>query len=830
MQFNADFLRGGLGPNTDLARFEKGNPIAPGDYLVDLLVNDTLVGRFNVRFNAEHPGDSAQPCIDRMLLERIGLTAALMNGAAVTQAPGGCVDLKRISPDATVNFDLGTLQLAIGLPQALLRRTARGYVAPQYWSKGIPAAVLAYDASLFRTASAGRVTTSMFAGLTAGVNIGDWHFRDRSAISATNGSWRFQTVAAFVQRDLPAIRGNLVIGDSFTDGQVFDSVGFRGISLSSEDRMRPESQQGYAPVVRGIARTNAHVRITQDGNVLLETNVPPGPFTIDDLYPTGYGGNLLVQVLEADGTQQSFSVPYDSLVQFLRPKIWRYSLAAGDIAIGGRRTGNHFVQAALQYGFANGLTGYAGLAFASGYATGLLGTAVETPLGGFALDATLSKGQSSQQGYSLRLGYSYVIPGLGSHIALAAYRYSSHGFRSLTDAVLERDLLKGRHALGEFPRERNRFQANVTQALDHGWGSFYLSGSLTNFWNQPGTSTQLQAGYNNRARIGPTNLDFGLAFARQRNETIGQTDDRVLLSIGFALGRSANAPRVTASVAPTFTNGRGDTSAQITLSGTQGSNNEYSYSASVEQSPGSRSISLGGGMRARFANLSAGFGAGTGFTQFSLGASGGIVVHSGGVTLANQIGDTIALVEAKGARGATVSSGSNVRIDGAGYAVVPYLMPYRLNEIAVDPAGTGRDVELAVTSQQVAPHANAVVKLKYDTVTGTAVFITARLTGGGFVPFGASVLDARQTEIGLVGSDGAIFLRGIPASGTLDVKWSDSPDARCRIVYSLPPASRTAPDAAVRMEVPCRPIMPSETDAKSGGHPPRSPKASEDIK
>ncbi|KAH2807651.1 hypothetical protein KXV85_006252, partial [Aspergillus fumigatus] len=145
----------------------------------------------------------------------------------------------------------------------------------------------------------------------------------------------------------------LTIGTSFSDGAVFDSFGFRGIALATDDRMRPDSQSGYAPMVRGIARTNARVRITQNGILLLETSVSPGPFQIDDLYPTGYGGDLVVTVLEADGGQQSFKVPYAALPQMLRPGILRYSLAGGEFRDGGVYTGQGFVQGAVQYGLSN---------------------------------------------------------------------------------------------------------------------------------------------------------------------------------------------------------------------------------------------------------------------------------------------------------------------------------------------------------------------------------------------------------------------------------------------------------------------------------------------
>ena len=62
-----------------------------------------------------------------------------------------------------------------------------------------------------------------------------------------------------------------------------------------------------------------------------------------------------------------------------------------------------------------------------------------------------------------------------------------------------------------------------------------------------------------------------------------------------------------------------------------------------------------------------------------------VVVHPGGVTLANQMTDTIGIVEAIGAEGARVTNNVGTTIDRSGYAVLPFLMPYRLNSVNIDP-------------------------------------------------------------------------------------------------------------------------------------------------
>lgn len=74
-------------------------------------------------------------------------------------------------------------------------------------------------------------------GVTAGLNLAGWQLRH-------NGQWQWQDTPAenqsksdyqetstYLQRAFPKYRGVLTLGDSFTNGEVFDSYGYRGIDF-----------------------------------------------------------------------------------------------------------------------------------------------------------------------------------------------------------------------------------------------------------------------------------------------------------------------------------------------------------------------------------------------------------------------------------------------------------------------------------------------------------------------------------------------------------------------------------------------------------------------
>ncbi|MBZ3661310.1 fimbria/pilus outer membrane usher protein [Salmonella enterica subsp. enterica serovar Kentucky] len=77
----------------------------------------------------------------------------------------------------------------------------------------------------------------------------------------------------------------MTAGDSYTPSALFDSLPFRGLQLASDDNMLPDSMKGFAPTIHGIARSNAQVTIRQNGYIINQRYVPPGAFTINDLYP-----------------------------------------------------------------------------------------------------------------------------------------------------------------------------------------------------------------------------------------------------------------------------------------------------------------------------------------------------------------------------------------------------------------------------------------------------------------------------------------------------------------------------------------------------------------
>lgn len=856
--FDRSLLSGAGNHTGDLSRFERGNVVLPGVYRTDIFLNGSWVGRGDVRFAAPTPDAAAVPCLTKAMFEQLGLPLQKLSAAqqAKLAEEKGCAEISELIPAATMTFDQSELRLDVSIPQAWLGSRARGYVSPENWDQGVDAALLNYNFNSYRNRNNGITQTSSFLGLNAGLNLGAWHLRQDSTVvmqsgaAGTPSATHWQNVDTYVRRDLPGLRAQLTVGDSYTSGDLFDSVSIRGAQLATDDRMLPDSMRGYAPTVRGVAETNAKVTIRQNGIVLYETTVSPGPFVISDLYPTGYGGDLSVTVTEADGRVRTFAVPYASVPQLLRPGLTRFSVVAGELHDASFHAHPAVAQATIQHGFTNVLTGYAGAVGSDGYGALQLGSALNTTYGALAMDVTAAHtqipGQSTQTGESVRLSYSKILPASDTSLTVATYRYSTSGYLGLRDALTLRDLARGyryvdpttlttiagvnvptlltpaqRAALlgvngdnfstytSQLDRQRSRFDINLSQRLGSRGGSLYVTGSAIDYWNRNGTDVQFQVGYNN------TFHKLGYSFSATRTrDAYSRMSNQFFASFTLPLGDSVHAPTIGASFTHDST---GHTLDQATFNGTLGEDNQFTYGATASHdngvgnggSSGGNAGTLYAGYRSPYAQINGSVGAGSGYSQASLGVAGAIVAYSGGVTFGQPMGDTVGIVEAPEAVGARVINGTGVRVDRFGHALVPYLTPYNLNTVQLDPKGLPLSVQLEATSTQVAPHAGAVVLLKFKTDAGRSAIARVHRSDGQMLPFGAEVMDAQNQSVGVVGQAGRILLRGVKDSGQLTVQWNtdDEQPMRCSFPYQLPAPVKGQPRTFETIEATCTPTV-----------------------
>ena len=783
--FDPALFRGGKFSQTSLTRLTKKNTLLPGQYKMDVYINGRFTAQFNVDF-AEQADGSVQPCVTTEMLTAIGLKDF--------EESKTCRLMEQVAKGSTTTLNVSHLRLEFSIPQVLLNKTPRGYVNPAELEKGASLGFANYVANYYHVAysdDGAQDRDSVWLSLNGGINLAGWQYRQISTLNwdkLSGSTWN--NVRNYVQRPLPALQSQLTMGELITSGRFFSGLNFNGASLSTDDRMLPDSMRGYAPTIRGIAATNAKVSVTQNGAEIYQTTVTPGAFEINDLYPTSYSGDLEVTVTEANGSVSRFTVPFSAVPESMRPGISRFSIETGETRDSGEDA--YFTDINWQHGITNSITANSGVRVSDGYQSALFGGVYSNYLGAFGANLTYSRADLPVTGYTdgwmMHFTWSKTFQPTNTTISLAGYRYSTKGYRDLTDVLGLRQAVKEDDAenwQSSTYLQLSRFDISVSQSLDR-YGNIFLSSSTQNYRSGRKRDTQLQFGYSNTfAHETSMNLTVGRQRTGGYQNDDGSMETMVSLSFSIPLGSGSRA----VDLSSTWTHSsQGGDQYQTSASGMldEALTTNYNISASRDQENGQTTI--GGNLQKRttFATLGLNASKGNSYWQASGSAQGAFVAHSGGLTTGPYLGDTFALVEAKGAEGAQIFSSQQTVIDSHGYALVPAVAPYRYNRISLDPQGMKGDAELIDSEKQIAPEAGSGVKVVFRTRIGKALLIQSHFSDGQPVPLGADVLTEDGEIVGMVGQDGQIYVRSENMKGAFVVQWGDDSDERCRVPFYIP--------------------------------------------
>lgn len=799
----------------DLSVFERGNQ-APGTYRVDVYVNRQQVDSLEINFvrsQAPETSDSLVPCLSVEQLKSWGVNTDQYPGLATNGSQ--CVSLSAI-PDATAEFKFNVQRLNLSIPQSALLNQSRDYIPPEKWDEGINAFLLNYSmtGSTIMPRTAGQPTNnSEYVNLRPGINIGPWRLRNYSTWNHDNqGQNEWDSVYNYISRDIKSLRSQLTLGDSNTANDVFDSFTFRGVQLASDEGMVPDSLKGYAPVIHGIARTNAEVTVYQNGHSIYKTTVAPGAFVINDLYPTGSGGDMDVTIKESDGSEQHMVVPYASLPVLHREGSINYSLTGGQTRNGGNKEAS-FSQISGIYGLPWGMTAYGGVQQTNiGYSSVAVGLGLNMgDVGAISTDITHAKARvhitdtamgigklSDESGQSLRLRYSKNFLLTGTNLAVAGYRYSTEGYYSLSETLdsYQNDVISG--------RRRNRTEISLTQDIVYG----SVSGSYINenYWDK-GRTTSLSLSYNNSWN----GISYGFNYVynlNQSNENSSshRNDDRQF-SFNISIPLDKYLPDTSVSYSMNSSK-RGPTTYNVNGSGSAFDDHSLNWSVQEGYSDADHKTNgnIAAGYKSRYADVSGGYSYDTNAQRVNYGIQGGVVVHRQGITLSQPLNDTVVLVNANGAADVPVSSQSGVKTDKQGFAIVPYANPYHKNNVSLDTEHLeSENVELAETSKNVIPTRGAVVEAGYKTNIGNRVLFTLVRENNKPVPFGAMVSlsgeqsDPSDTHSAIVGDEGLVYLTGLNDQGSFVAVWGHGNQNFCTVNYVLP-KEKTASGVAILHE------------------------------
>ncbi|MBP6346267.1 MAG: fimbrial biogenesis outer membrane usher protein [Neisseriaceae bacterium] len=797
--FDATMFRGSSVQQDVIDRLSQKNAVEPGRYPVKVLMNQQYAAQTSI--TVAMVGKKSQVCMTEALLKQAGFN---LKSLAKIDADQACVPLSALIPEAKV--EMTSLQtLAFTSPQHLLDVKPRGYIDPAEYDAGANVGFFNYSMNHSYNHYGEDQSNSQYFYLTlnGGVNLGKWQFRQRSNFNWRNDNRHSQSswhnVASYLQRALPSIKSQLQMGQLHSASEFLTSVPFNGVQLATDERMLPNSMQGYAPTIMGIAKTNALVVVRQNGAIIHQTSVPSGAFSINDLYPTNYQGDLDVTIEEADGSRQSFSVPFSAVPDSMRRQQLKY-----DVSIGETRdllTKARFGDLNLKYGLTNRFTLGGGLRVAEDYWSGSLTTVYSNHLGAFGLNSAFSQANfpgHNQSGWMFGGTYSKSIQATQTNVVLAGYRYSTAGFREFSDFVNERYSMAHRDegqeendwASASYLR-KDRMSVSINQSLQR-WGSLSLSIAAQSYRGGRDKDIQYQLGY---GRNFGKNISFSVGVSRQRSSDWDSNERRYRTVTTASLSIPLDISRAYLTSSATFDRDSGN-SYQLSFSDSIGAMAQpYNYGINVSHDARDNLTYYNANVQKNYAlgAASATLSGGKDYWQLGTGLIGSVVVHSGGVTLGPYLGNAFAIIEAKGAKGATVFNGQGAKIDRFGYALVPSLSPYRYNAIGLSTEEMSNNhVDVSAGEMKVAPYAGAAVKIRFATQSGYPVLLHLTRPDQAIVPFGAQVVDANEQEIGIVGQNNQAYIRTPSVQNSVSIVWGSGPENRCQARFELSKAQLQA--------------------------------------
>lgn len=803
-EFNPALLEKRSGANTkvDLAAFEKGSQ-GPGTYHVDILVNGQIQETRDVKFAEKSNQDASQslvPCLTANDLRRYGINVDAFPGLKYQTH---CVDITVI-PQASATLQFNTQQLLLSIPQAALLESVRGAINPREWDEGINSFLLNYSYSGANEDARknGLGDNSYhYINLRPSLNIGAWRLRNYTTWnhSQSAGS-KWNTVYTYLQRNIATLGSQLTLGESHSPSDVFDSVAFRGVQLASDDEMLPDSLKGYAPVVRGIARTNAQVIIRQNGYIIYQSYVAPGAFAISDMYPTGGSGDLHVTIKEADGTEQNIVVPFASVPVLQREGRFKYSVTGGSYrSYRNNSNSDPFSQATGIYGLSHGFTVYGGSQLAKRYHSVTSGVGKNLgDLGALSVDFSHAwsklKDEGTQKGQSWRVRYSKNFVATGTNFAIAGYRYSTRGYYTLNEVM---------STWQEDPsylnrRRRSRVEFTMNQSLWENAGAISVGLVSENYWNNAQRMRSLNIGYNNSWN----GINYSLNYSDNRNSSQSSTNDGQHY-------KTYNKDQVLAfNINIPFRQMPGDAMANYSVTNTRHGNTSHTLGASgtalagrnlnwnVQEGYTTQNVGANGNVNAdykgTYGEVNGGYAWDRNTRRTNYGVAGAMLLHEDGLTLSQPLGETVALVKAPGIAGAAVQNEVGVKTDFRGYTAVPYLSAYRRSEITLDTETLPEDVDVEIATRKVVPTRGAVVLADFKGHVGQRALVTLRRTNGEPVPFGAvAVLEqpeesaSKASWSSIVGDNGEVYLSGMQPDGNIKVTWGRSSRLYCIAHYHI---------------------------------------------
>ncbi|HFT7131112.1 TPA: fimbria/pilus outer membrane usher protein [Klebsiella aerogenes] len=794
VEFNTDMLDTEDTKNIDFSQFSQAGYVMPGTYHLTIKVNQEQLG--NARDIIIKSSQSAYDnlfrnvCLPADIIDSLGLKQEAIELLKYYD-DDKCVDLS-ILEGTSLEIDLSRLTISLTIPQSYLEYKDQTWVPPSRWEEGVNGFLLDYtlNGSLTRRNS-GTEESYFSANGTSGINFNAWRIRADYQTNYRKSTGNFNNHYSdaefnrlYAYRSLKNIAALLTLGESYYYSPVFNSWQYTGVSIETDENMMPPKLTGYAPEIIGIAQTNATVTVKNHNRIVLETTVPAGPFRIQTL-DSSVRGTLDVTVREENGKEQKFSLTTASLQYLTRPGQLRYKVAAGKPRYDGHQLeGDMTSSGEFSYGLNNIWTIYGGAILSQSYKSIAAGFGRDLfKLGSVSYDITQSQAKLPKEnltGRSYRLSYSKSFDEARTDITFAGYRFSDETYRTIQQTLDER-----RTGYGSLSQKES-YQININKYFDDfSLGSNYQYNTYWKSQSEKQYGLYLSTSVN-WADLGLKNINLIASATRSKREVYQDDAMNLYVTIPLTLGssisfsegyiKSSNSQRsFTHNISYSGYSDKRSYNLNVGYKSGNRQNNQKSFSGYINQNLPYASLS---------GNMS--------YVPSEYNAIGGSL--NGGVTIIKSgfafhqpsYGGTRLVVETPDAPNVPLNGGV-YETNYFGLAVLPNISNYRKTSASINTSKLPDDMEALETVTDVTLTRGAIGYRSMKVIQGEKTFVRFKLKDNTYPPFGASVRNKNNIELGIVGEQGITWVVGLKAKENLELYWNNKLQCRATLPDAVSP-------------------------------------------
>ena len=564
-------------------------------------------------------------------------------------------------------------------------------------------------------------------------------------------------------RDLLEDNLTIRVGDSSTrSGAWGRSVYLGGFQISRNFGLSPGFISQPHPLVEGLSSAPSTVELYINDALRQTSQVPTGPFAIDNFPLLTGSGQARVVVRDLLGRETVLVQDFFSHASLLEEDLSDWSFEAGAVR---RNLGTHnadygqrFASGIWRYGINKSLTIEARGEYAKstqGAGVGLVYALPYGMLGQSAVaashDTATGKGLQWLAGIensSLRHGFSLRSEG------------ASRGYRQIGQDPLT------------FPYKR-QLSGNYTYSSER-FGAIGAAYARINSYDQ-GTLTTYSVNY--ALRVG-------------ERSSLSINAVRVTGRDGFAsstsIGMSLLVPLEKQTSLSSSLARRGDQlDAYVSASQSAASDTGFGWRTLAGQRSTQNYAEGGLYYQGSKGLLTADVNASAIQQTMRLGVQGGLVGINSQVFTTRRVQESFALVEVPGYAGVGVGFQGNIlaRTDKNGKALVTRLQPYQPNSIRLDPSELPISAELDSIEQVIVPGNRSGVMVKFPVRSGRGALVKIIFDDGEPAPAGAEIELTGDKQAFFVARRGEVFITGLQTNNQIRLTWNK---AHCLLSVVLP--------------------------------------------